>query len=139
MASFNGQPYLKSNEKDFVSKDGHALKKTSFGSGRAHESEDDSSVWQLPRSGHRSHLNFTDIKTKGKKCECKFADISNLSMSLTLILDHNKWYHLLLLFSPYEQVQLPGHLTRPRWRETRRTWTNLSPTKCRNSPCPKRT
>ena len=37
------------------------------GSGRAQpESEEESSVWQLPRSGHRSHLNFTDIKTKGK-------------------------------------------------------------------------
>ena len=39
------------------------------GSGRAQppESEEESSVWQLPRSGHRSHLNFTDIKTKGKQ------------------------------------------------------------------------
>ncbi len=58
---------MRFNVKSLFRQDGSAIKKTSFGSGRAHESEDDSSVWQLPRSGHRSHLNFTDIKTKGKK------------------------------------------------------------------------
>lgn len=36
------------------------------------------------------------------------------------------------------QVQLLEHLTRPRWRETLRTWINLLPIKSRSFPCLKR-
>ena len=43
------------------------FQKSYSGLGRSLESEDESSAWQLPRSGHRSNLNFSDIKnTRGE-------------------------------------------------------------------------